>query len=224
MGLDSVELVLATEEEFGITIDDDDAGSLTTPQEVADYVISRLGTPEVSPNRCLSQAGFYRIRSTLVNQFGARRGEIRPNARIQDFLTGDIRKQWHALVKNIAGHYIPSLECRKSLLYPLTIGMPLMGAGASLYCGMPVWPAIFLIPFVLLLFALSIAIKLADIIPENMTTVGALAPYVSFKDQGVWNRRYVLQRVVQITATQLGIAIEKIHPNHRFVEDLGMDQ
>ena len=223
MGLDSVELVLATEEEFGIAIGDDDAINLTTPQKVADYVVSRLGTPEVSPNRCLSQAGFYRIRSTLIRQFGARRGEIRPDSRIRDLLTGNIRKQWPALGNSISGSFIPSLECRASLFYPLTIGMPLMGVGVFLYCGVLGGLAIFT-SFALFVSALFIANKLADIIPENVATVGTLVPYVSFRDQGEWNRRYVLQRVIQITAVQLGIAIEKIQPNHRFVEDLRMDK
>lgn len=45
MGLDSVELVLATEAEFGITIDDRDAASLTTPGALADYVAAHLGKP-----------------------------------------------------------------------------------------------------------------------------------------------------------------------------------
>jgi len=43
MGLDAVELVLAVEDEFAITIDDKDAEKITTPRQFADYVVGRLG-------------------------------------------------------------------------------------------------------------------------------------------------------------------------------------
>jgi len=43
MGLDAVELVLAVEKEFAITIDDKDAEKITTPRLLADCVVARLG-------------------------------------------------------------------------------------------------------------------------------------------------------------------------------------
>ena len=41
MGLDSVELVMAVEEEFGISIPDADAQKMLTPKEVINFVESR---------------------------------------------------------------------------------------------------------------------------------------------------------------------------------------
>ena len=38
MGLDSVELVMAVEEEFGISISDADAQKMLTPKEVINFV------------------------------------------------------------------------------------------------------------------------------------------------------------------------------------------
>ena len=40
MGLDTVELVIAFEEEFGIIIPNEDAAELSTPRKVTDYVMS----------------------------------------------------------------------------------------------------------------------------------------------------------------------------------------
>jgi acyl carrier protein len=40
MGLDTVELVMAFEEKFGINIPNEDAAELTTPRKVTDYVMS----------------------------------------------------------------------------------------------------------------------------------------------------------------------------------------
>ena len=42
MGLDTVELLMAFEEEFGMAIPDADASELTTPRQVTDYVMSKL--------------------------------------------------------------------------------------------------------------------------------------------------------------------------------------
>lgn len=41
--LDLVELVMAFENEFGITIPDEDSASLTTVQSAIDYVTAKLG-------------------------------------------------------------------------------------------------------------------------------------------------------------------------------------
>ena len=43
MGLDTVELVLAVEKEFGIDIPDSDAGRILTVGELHTFVISELG-------------------------------------------------------------------------------------------------------------------------------------------------------------------------------------
>ena len=42
MGLDTVELIMALEERFGIQIPDEDATELYTPRRVTDYI---MGTP-----------------------------------------------------------------------------------------------------------------------------------------------------------------------------------
>ena len=42
MGLDIVELFMAVEEKFGISIPDEDASELSTPRKVTDYVMSKV--------------------------------------------------------------------------------------------------------------------------------------------------------------------------------------
>jgi acyl carrier protein len=42
MGLDTVELLMAFEEKFGISIPDEDATRLTTPRKVTDYIVSKV--------------------------------------------------------------------------------------------------------------------------------------------------------------------------------------
>lgn len=221
MGLDSVELVLAVEEEFGITIDDADATRLATPRAVADYVASRLGAPNIDHGRCLSQAAFYRIRSVLVRQFGAMRQDVRLASPIEHFLK-DKKRQWRELASSVEATQLPQLQCKKSIYYPLTLGLPLVGVALMLYGNFS--PGMVLAVFLLLWFATNIAAhRMADLLPSNVQTIGDLVPYVQLPKRDGWSPDYVLQRVIQITAVQLGIPLEKIHPDHHFVKDLGLD-
>ncbi|CAN5128298.1 hypothetical protein BH18ACI2_BH18ACI2_07570 [soil metagenome] len=48
MGLDTVELIMAFEEEFGIAIPDKDASELATPRQVTDYVMSKLAGERIT--------------------------------------------------------------------------------------------------------------------------------------------------------------------------------
>lgn len=222
MGLEGVELVLAVEEEFGISIDDADAAGLVTPVVLADYIMSRLGGVGGMKGRCLSQAGFYRIRSVLVRQFGARRREVRPDSRISSFLSRNVRRQWIQLKVALDARQLPGLQCRKSIAYPIQIAVPVGGlvllslAGAS--GGMLVFALLGL-----WVLAAIVVDRLGDVVPENLATVGALVPYVRTDNQEEWTREYVLRKVIQITALQLGIAAETIHPHSHFVKDLGLD-
>jgi acyl carrier protein len=43
MGLDTVELVIAFEEKFGVSIPDEDASQLTTPCKVTEYIVGKVG-------------------------------------------------------------------------------------------------------------------------------------------------------------------------------------
>ena len=222
MGLDAVELVLAVEDEFEVAIEDSAAPGLVTPRLLANYVLDRLGGKlRGDEGRCLSQSAFYRIRSALVRQFGASRNEVRPDSRIEAFLRGDIRRQWAELRTAIDATQLPGLQCRKLISYPLLTGLPLCG-GALLYsAGVTGWP-LAIAAFALWISAAVVTARLSDLIPANLATVGALAPYVRIKDQQAWTRDYVLQRVMQLTSLQLGIPIERTRPDDHFVNDLGL--
>lgn len=222
MGLDSVELVLSVEEEFEIGIDDADAANLTTPGILADYVVSRLQNMGSIKGRCLSQAGFYRIRATLVRQFGASRKAVHPDSPVQKFLNGNIRRQWGELKTAINATRLPGLRCKKRIYYPIALGMPAVFATLLFLGGAPGW-ALLLALFVPWVAGHMIADKMGDVVPGNLGTIGALVPYVRLSNQAEWTRDYVLQRVIQITALQLGVPIERIHPDHHFVKDLGLD-
>jgi len=222
MGLDGVELVLSVEEEFAVTIEDGDFPELTSPRLLADYIVSRLGATGVGEARCLSQAGFYRIRSALVRHFGASRNDVRPDSLVRQFLNGNIRTQWRELKKAIGATHLPGLRCRKVIAYPVTAGLPLAGVTMLYLGGAPAW-SMSGSALILGMAGMAIADTMADIVPENLRSIRALVPFAGVEERTDWTHEYVLRRVIQITATQLGIPAERILPDHHFVKDLGLD-
>jgi acyl carrier protein len=222
VGLDGVELVLSVEEEFEIGIDDADVANLTTPRMLADYVVFRLGALSLHKGRCLSQAAFYRIRSVLVKQFGVLRKDVHPASPIDQLLKGDIRRQWLSLIAAAGATQVPRLQCKKSIYYPITLGVPSVFAVLLLLGGFSLW-GLLVAFFVLWIAANIVTARMADMVPSDVSTIGALVPYVRAANREDWSRDYVLQRVIHVTAAQLGIPAEEIHPDHQFVKDLGLD-
>lgn len=240
MGLDGVAIVLAVEAEFGIVIDDADAANLTTPRRLADYVFERLrGRPGGAGcqgncienysadlgGRCLSQAGFYRLRAILVSRFGARRSEVLPESLLQDFLRGDVRKQWAELRQAIGAPGLPNLECSPCISTLAQWSAPLAGAAYAFLYGMPT-PAVAGTALGAW-FAALLTLNLAGTqVPKEVCTVAALTSYVRVapvRQAEAWCRETVLRRVLQIVSTETGFPINVLQPDHRFVEDLGVD-
>lgn len=220
MGLDTVELIFAFEDEFGITIKDEDAEKLATPGAVADYVMSRVRTS--ASDSCPSQAGFYRIRSRLMTTFSMSRKEIHPDSSLHKILEGDIRRNWEKLrIALEAGHF-PQLKRTKISFYifvfviPAVIVSPMINAGISF----SVLATVFCI---LAFFANYLSSKMGTVLPSHIQTVAALIPYVGCASSVIWSREMVLSKVIEITSEQLGISTDKIDEDAHFVYDLGAD-
>lgn len=220
MGLDTVELVLAIEEEFGITIQEEDAEHMVTPRLVADYVFPRVRVHEDEP--CPSQSTFYRIRSVLVNEFGVSRREIRRDSQLYKLLEPDIKAQWARLRVSLGAERFPTLERSNNLIATWLFGAPAVAAAILISLGLPIM-AVTIVFLVLLVLAHGATSGMGTIIPENYRTVASLIPYVGCASTRIWTYAEVLARIVQITSDQLGIPVEKIHADSRFVQDLGAD-
>lgn len=78
MGLDSVEMIMAWEDAFGIEIPDSVAERLRTPSDAIDYIHSRVGTAgatmsglEVPPSRQWSRPEVREVvRAIIVEEIG----------------------------------------------------------------------------------------------------------------------------------------------------------
>ncbi len=222
MGLDGVELLMATEEEFGIGIPDHDAENLTTPRLLAEYVAQRLGDHmQLNEPHCRTQALFYWLRANLVEQLGLARRAIRPDTALNELLSGDLRGQWQTLRRSAVFRSLPALRAPAYaayavLLAPLTAGL----AGYAQNWSGELTAIVALCAWVL---AERLKRHLANRLPESLKTVSDLLPHVGFPQRGEQTPDDILQRVIAISADQLGIPVERIHPDHRYVQDLGVD-
>lgn len=83
MGLDTVELVMAFEERFGIEIPDE-AAEIVTVRDAIDFIYSQVPHASEAPRPvCLTQHAFYRVRRVVQTEFGASRREVRQSTPLE---------------------------------------------------------------------------------------------------------------------------------------------
>lgn len=91
MGLDIVELVMAWEETFDISIPDADAERLSTTRDVSGFVFEIVRSDAPEDTGCLAMRAFYRLRSAFVAA-GVPRNRVHPDAKVSALLPGRNRR------------------------------------------------------------------------------------------------------------------------------------
>ncbi len=138
MGLDTVELIMAIEEEFDLEISDEDAEKLVTVGAIHDYVCAKLvergPNPDASTQPCASAHVFYLLRSALMEMHQSR-GEITPGTPLQSIFPGaDPRDEWKSLQQRL-GLKLPELE-RPTWLVVVIVLLPAgTGLAVNAYLG-----------------------------------------------------------------------------------------
>jgi hypothetical protein len=96
MGLDGVEIVMRTEETFGIEIPDKIAQQILTPAALVDFVAANV--PLKPTEACLSQQLFYRLRRGFRSQLKALTSTFDLDTPLKDILHKDQWPQvWEAI-------------------------------------------------------------------------------------------------------------------------------
>lgn len=222
MGLDGVELIMAVEEEFKISITDEEAYQCETPAKLTDLVFARLRKAE--NDICSSQHGFYIVRKAIMNNFNVKRNEIKPDTKLIDVIGNKSRKKYF-----------------KKLVEAVTEGKAIFAPFKR-----PKWVKVLMLSilsifFLLVLykthydFALSIIFTcIATLImigmtsflcyefPDKFKTVKDLIRIVGSLDTGVWKREDVYTKIKELVVEQLSVKEEDVHPDSHFVNDLGM--
>ncbi len=102
MGLDSLELVLAWEESFGIEISDAEAETLFTSLQIAKYIFEKVRSRGPEDSGCLSMRAFFRLRKAFEAE-GVSRALVRPDAEVTSLVPSRQRRDILSAVCERAG-------------------------------------------------------------------------------------------------------------------------
>lgn len=109
MGLDGVELIMAVEETFGISIPDSVAFGMTTPAMMISFVQQAVAA---RPERkaCISQRAFHKVRASLMKTTGVGRRDVTRKTRIRKLFSGPQRiDHWRDFKKHVGLPDLPNL-------------------------------------------------------------------------------------------------------------------
>ena len=234
MGLDSVELVIAFEEAFGVAIEDAAAEKMRTPRDVIDFIARHRGSG--TKKLCLTRRAFHKIREHLM-AVGVARSAIRPDARLEQIFPADIRcALWIRARGEISRWQWPDLVRPVRLQNTISI-LPLVIASAVLVTtlirisGSRISSAI--------IFAVGSAILSAFLLLRitetqrrhfpGLNTVRDLAIRTAIGTAGLlregeeFTRDQIAATVKAIVIEQLGISESRYGEDKDFVRDLGMN-
>jgi len=239
MGLDSVELVLRTEDEFGITFSDEEAAAAITVGELYDLVLSKI---EATPG-CLTSKAFYLTRRALMECFGAPRRSIRPSTQLEPFLPEETRRKlWGKLQEEISlripGLRLPDRHRQRFYTSGLVFGVltTLLLIGLALYSGVSGvvvsvlgffgWIGV-TVCCTKLIFRVNRSLELdlpADTAGELSRVVLSLNQeyFVDQQNKGILTSDLVWEKLVDLICDQLQVGRDEVVPNAKFVDDLGV--
>ena len=245
MGLDSVELVLRIEDEFGVSISDDEASVFRTVGDVYRLLLAKL---DASPS-CLSSRAFYNTRRAIVESLKLPRRSIRPSTSLDELIPEDTRiekwgkirlatplrfpnlshpKRWKVRFREISLAVV-AVPAIAALLYFLSNGTM---TGVMGFFGLSAVFALWLaLSFALSGLLIRLTPRLAFDIPYR--TVGDLAMGVLAMNYSAFEgpvsagarpgREEIWTKLVDIFCDQLQIAPEEVVPDARIQDDLDAD-
>ncbi len=219
MGLGLVELVLATEEHFGITIPDDDLPGTTTVGDLAALVVRLSEKRGGKSPPCRTSRAFYRLRRALVRAAGVERSRVTPSALVGELVPPFQRRRvWKAVRAD--GIVLPRLMVSRVLGTTILLGSVVVPVVLGIALSRPL---LLLLPVPSFMVALVLLQPLRLALPPGCRTVGDLAESVSHQAPivGPLSPDEVEAAVRSLVAEHLDVPLEKVTPNARFIEDLG---
>ena len=102
MGLDSVELVLAWEESFEISLSDAEAEAMFTTRQVTDIIFQKVKSDLPEDEGCLSMRAFFRLRKAFEEE-GVARCSVTPEAKVATLLPSRRRRDLLSAIEVRAG-------------------------------------------------------------------------------------------------------------------------
>lgn len=244
MGLEGVEIVMATEQEFGIEIADEEAEKVLTVGDLCALVIKKLhGIPL---EYCRSANAFYRLRKYMVEFLGIPRNCITLDREMNDIMPRENRREIYQnmgrdlslrLPELVRPHSMERFFERLTVLYLfvafgcILILISKFAAGIMRFHIFDLWLTYLIVGSLAILPLPLISLitqKFAIHFPASCSTVRNMIQEIVSKNYGsadVWNettdKKEVQDRVRAIIAEQLVMELEKVTLDAEFVKDLG---
>lgn len=220
MGLDLVELLIATEEEFQIVIPDEEAEKCETPGMLAALVHSRLRKSK--NDVCPSMHGFYLVRRALMDYFSLQRETIKPDSKLDDLIIRENRrKRWNDFLYMLSeGKTIHVQLIRPYWAKAVVTSLILTGTIITYFVtNSSILAAVLGLSIGVILFLATSMLKTE--LPNNYRFAKDLIPLVRTLDTSVWTNDEVYTRVKILVVEQLGVNESDVHPDSHFIKDLG---
>jgi hypothetical protein len=234
MGLDGVELVMAVEEKFGISISDEEAQNALTVGDLKRLVRAKLDSADSAT--CLTQRAFHLIRKKATAEFGLARTILRPDTRLEDVIPRANRRQtWEQFQLALGVMQLPELVRPHRVVVVLT-ALSLSIAVATAWYGAlhPVhFGSALLFGFVAAAAfgwaSVRITVPLKTHFRAGYDRVRDLAEFLVARYPQVlgkprttkWTEEEIWCLLRDIIMEQLRVS--KFDENSRFVDDLGVD-
>ena len=230
MGLETVEIILETEERFGIEIPDKDASRIRTIGEYYELVCRLLGVKPVQGTpKCLNAKAFYRIRRAMTDKLGIDRDKIRPKAALAEILPLKQRRDAWPMLSKETGLWMPELRRHRDIVFAIWwfgIVFYLASTILVLVNVLPIWLALGgVIASIALMIVLTRPLKVyphgkrmtfrdlaSTVYWENYDRYSTVT--VDTESETLW------RSLTELIAEQLGVDVTKLEPETRFVEDL----
>lgn len=234
MGLDTVELVMAFEERFAISIPDEDAEKIVTVRDAIDYIYARVNHTDA--NVCMTQRSFHRLRRALQTELGIARSTIKPASRLSTIMRlEDRRVASERLRAAVGASSWPDLYRSRTTVMASAAGSVVVGATvwiAATSAARPLGSAFFLATAATLASAILMAHATQHLRRDfrKPATVGQLAEYLLAHEtmrlepnagEG-WSREQVRAVVRAIIVQHLNVE-PHFSDDASFVDDLGAD-
>ena len=120
MGLDTVELVLEIEDEFGIQIPDKDAQTIQTCGQLCAYMLRRISPEPPGRTGCPTARAFRFLRRELMAQVPLPRSSFHPGTKLAEVMTEPYRHRWPVVARRVGLEDFYSLGRRSEMFFPAT--------------------------------------------------------------------------------------------------------
>jgi hypothetical protein len=233
MGLDAVEIFMEIEEEFGITIGDEEIPHFRTMGSLHDYLLEKCGMLKRAD--CPSRSAFYRLRRAVAEVCRVAPRELRPDTEVLPLIGRWHRGRTWRQIEMTLGLKLPELENRTNA--GVFWGTVVAGGSGFLIATVLsrdvsvgiAFALVALIPGIIIGFAIGLC--WIPTVWQPCRTMGGLAksivainycefhpagePHADMEGDPIW------ERLCKVIVEQIGVPRESLRRETAFVRDLG---